>query len=625
MKNRSIIVLILFYSLLVFAVPAKKLVNKTDKTTTFTLKWKKRIGFTTFRSPILYHKNQIIIGSNGNKQDSLKDSFDGLYIIDSNNGKKIHHLIPKQNGDSDVTGVALSKKAIYFGNDENKLFSVNWDGSINWATSLSGDIEATPALEDINSDGITDILIGDESGNFHAINGKTGVIFWSFQAEYKPHFTYPESRSFFSSAALVDINKDGVKDCVVGNRNGDVYAFNSKTGDLFWEYRTKYPSGIYSSPMVRNGKIYIAETYSTLYVLSLNGKLIKRIARNNGTPPDLFSSPIVDEHETIAIGVSSKNGDNGIWFIFKDYSQKFIPIGKVSATPLLADILGLGYQQFVVITEDGNLSCFDSKGMLVGSFSLPRGSETTPLIADIDLDGYLEIVLATKDQFLSCYDTSSEGPVDWGSFRGNPLNTGTFNDPVSLPSPYKQNDALNRALFGVNYVNPIDINNLGLEFFLISEEGIGPAKIGTTYGKMKLTLGHHFIYKDIELTLGLRAKAVLLNDLPLFYVIYPAFKTFDEQSTITILGTDNSSFMTKDGLNAFSTVSELSDRYGPATFSYHAKNSLEEFVLFQKKPKWLWLANYGQEKIGIYEEERPFNITRAYDPDKPVKFIGVKK
>jgi outer membrane protein assembly factor BamB len=625
MNQRSLLGFALLCSVFVFAVPSKTLVNKLDKSTTFTLKWKKRIGVTTFRSPILYHQNQVIIGSNGSKFDSVRDSFDGLYQLDSSTGKKVHHLISDQIGDRDVTGVALSRKAIYFGNDENQLVSISWNGTVNWAISLAGDIESTPALEDIDSDGIPDILVGDESGSFYAINGKTGAILWSFQAEYKPHFTYPESRSFFSSAALTDINKDGVKDCVIGNRNGDVYAFNSKTGDLFWEYRTKHPSGIYSSPTIRNGKIYIAETYSTLYVLSLNGKLIKSIIRKKGTPPDLFSSPIVDENETIAIGVSSKKGSNGVWFVFKDETQLFVPIGKVSATPLLADILGLGYKQFIVITENGKLVCFDSKGKIVGTFNLSKGSETTPLIADIDLDGYLEIVLATKDQFISCYDTTSRGPVAWGSFRGNPLNTGVFNDPISLPAPYKNNAALNRALFGVNYSSPIDINELGLEFFLISKEGIGPAKIGTTYGKMKLILGPHFTYKDIELTLGLRAKAVLLNDLPLFYVIYPAFKVFNDQSTITILGTDNSSFMTADGINAFSPVSELTDLYGPATFSYHAKNTLEEFVLFQKKPKWLWLANYGQEKIGTYKAEQAFNITQDYDENKPVKFIGVKK
>jgi hypothetical protein len=53
----------------------------------FKLKWEYEVGLTTFRSSIKYFKKSIYIGSNGNKRDSLKDSKDGVYIIDSASGR----------------------------------------------------------------------------------------------------------------------------------------------------------------------------------------------------------------------------------------------------------------------------------------------------------------------------------------------------------------------------------------------------------------------------------------------------------------------------------------------------------------------------------------------------------
>lgn len=607
------------------AIPAKILSNELNIQHNFVLKWKKRLGLTTYRSPILYHNHHIIIGSNGTSLSSIRDDFDGLYILDSDTGDINNQLLPNQRGDRDVTGVAISSKSIIFGNDENRLFSTDWNGQLQWSTLLAGDIEATPALEDIDSDGVLDIIVGDQAGQFYAINGATGTRLWTFKASYKPHFTYPESQAFFSSAALIDINKDGVKDSVIGNRNGDIYAINNKTGVLFWEFRTAYPSGVYSSPFIREEKIYCTETYSTLYVLSLTGKVLRTIQRDNATPPELFSSPVVDENGTVAVGVSSKKGDGGVWFVFKNNTQRFVSIGKVSATPLIADLLGLGFSQFIVLSENGWLYCFDSKGDIVGKFSLPYGGECTPLIADTDLDGYLELILATDDQFISCYDTLSQGKVEWGSFRGNPFNTGVVNASISLPAPYINNTKSNSSLFGVNYTSPIDITQLGEEFFLISDEGIGPIKLGTTIGKMKKALGGFFTFNDIELTLGLRANVISLEDVPLFYIIYPSFKPFNDESTISIIGTDNPLFKTKEGISANNVVHDISLLYGNAAFSYHSKNSLEEFILFSKKPKWLWFANYGQVKIGIYETKKEFNATKIYDENATIRFIGVKK
>ena len=119
------------------------------------------------------------------------------------------------------------------------------------------------------------------------------------------------------------------------------------------------------------------------------------------------------------------NEDEGFTFISKDGPYKSIKLGgKLSATPVVADILDNGTLQMIVADEDGNIIIADEDANELKRFKIASGAEASCFIGDIDGDGFLELLVADLNGYLYCYDTKSKGEVFWGSYRGNKLNTG---------------------------------------------------------------------------------------------------------------------------------------------------------------------------------------------------------
>src|SRR5580765_6314597 len=96
----------------------------------YRLKWKQRVGITTFRSTILSVNGRVIVPSNGTARDSLSDSGDGVFILNGRDGSVIRQISPRVPGrdgsllrrltalaDTDVNGVAIDQQALYFGDD----------------------------------------------------------------------------------------------------------------------------------------------------------------------------------------------------------------------------------------------------------------------------------------------------------------------------------------------------------------------------------------------------------------------------------------------------------------------------------------------------------------------------
>jgi len=88
-------------------------------------------------------------------------------------------------------------------------------------------------VADLNQDGIKDIIIGAGKYEFQstdtavvALSGATGETLWFV----------PARDQIFGSAILLDINRDGVKDVIIGGRSAVLMAINGRTGEILWEF-----------------------------------------------------------------------------------------------------------------------------------------------------------------------------------------------------------------------------------------------------------------------------------------------------------------------------------------------------------------------------------------------------
>lgn len=409
-----------------------------DITSLFPQKWKTPVGITTYRTNMILNDGLIYIGSNGDDTESSFDDKDGVFALDAKTGKLVHHYEIPFGGNNDVTGIAIGDGKLFFGTDNYYFFCFDLKTRQElWKYHLPYDVESCPVLEDFNGDKVLDVAFSVQGRGHYALDGVTGELIW-LNEEISSH-------SGNVSPALYDLNGDGVKDVISGGRGepnsdelagfkmrhyGDYhFALDGKTGKYLWVVETG--AGIHASPFVRKTaegvEIYLLDCYGELNIVNQHGKVLKYAGVDYG----IHSSPVVsaDNHlvvRNMTIEVDQKyfdrENDTLPYYLSERAANKMLTVESdftdvVTATTMIADVLGKGFMQLIGVTETGMLFIAKTDGTILHQVKIPKGAEASLLIRNIDGDGKLEILLASLDGYLYCYDTPSKGKVEHGSFR----------------------------------------------------------------------------------------------------------------------------------------------------------------------------------------------------------------
>jgi outer membrane protein assembly factor BamB len=98
---------------------------------------------------------------------------------------------------------------------------------------------SSPRLSDLNKDGVKDIILGGGRLEFQkcdtamfALDGRDGKLLWKASA----------IDQIFGSAALMDITNDGTEDVFLNGRSSELKAINGATGKVIWAFDTTYYS-----------------------------------------------------------------------------------------------------------------------------------------------------------------------------------------------------------------------------------------------------------------------------------------------------------------------------------------------------------------------------------------------
>jgi len=275
-----------------------------------------------------------------------------------------------------------------------------------WTTDLPGiGTFSSPRTSDLNRDGVGDIVLGAGRAEFQAcdtaifaLDGATGSLLWHASARDQ----------IFGSAALRDINADGISDVFIGGRSAELQAIDGASGKVIWQFRTAQDFRVdtnnlwfnFYNPqfvtdqdgdgiadiLVANGGDVLVEAYDEnrppghlVLVSAATGKLLAR-------------APTPDGHEMYMSSIVLEDHRDGKSLIV------FGTGGETIGGSLYAATLPMILQE-------------DLAGAQQLASGVKKGFISPPVLADITQDDILDIVALSVDGRILAFDGLTLKPL----------------------------------------------------------------------------------------------------------------------------------------------------------------------------------------------------------------------
>ena len=271
---------------------------------------------------------------------------------------------------------------------------------------------SSPRLTDLNRDGVKDIILGGGRLEFQrcdtamfALDGKSGKLLWNV----------PAIDQIFGSAALMDITNDGIDDIFMNGRSSELKAINGATGKVLWSFDTV----LYSLKKTKRWFNF----YNPQFIHDVDKDGFKDILISNGG--DIFVPAHNPNRATGRLVIlSSKTGKLLVDANMPDGREIYmsISIDFNEKDPLNSKIIfGTGGEtirgNLYVATLDMVLTNNLSKSTLLDS-SLTKGFISPPAWVDLNFDNQKDIVVASVDGRLMAYDGQTNKKIWQSTLEG---------------------------------------------------------------------------------------------------------------------------------------------------------------------------------------------------------------
>lgn len=248
---------------------------------------------------------------------------------------------------------------------------------------------STPALADMDEDGIAEIIVCSSEDSIFCLNADgSSVTGW-------PVAILNAVAKFSASPAIGDIDGDGHLELVIQSSAGRVYGLNHDGSwmsgwESKWIYSNKdFPGSPALGDMTGDGKLEVV-------IPGMDGNCY--VFRYDGT-----SLP--------------------------NWPQPYASSGYTECSPIVVDMNNDGNLDIVIGSEEGLLSGWDIDGNYIPGFPIYLNTfiRGTPMVKDLDYDMDIELVATCWDLNVYIWDFPYQytcGCAPWNGFRGNINNTG---------------------------------------------------------------------------------------------------------------------------------------------------------------------------------------------------------
>ncbi len=240
-----------------------------------------------------------------------------------------------------------------------------------WPLELGASVRSSPALADLDGDGVAEVIVATSDGWLHA-----------HRADGSPVSGWPQflNQSLTTSPTVADVDGDGAAEVFLQADEQSVWAFDGDGSQLDgWPIFHLDPT--FTAP--------IAD-------VDADGELELVVATR---ATNFFNLVLYEKDGTISPG-------NWPRYAF----------GLPAGAPATVDLSGDERLEIVVLSTMGTetrLEAFDSFGLDVWSTSLPAATYTSPVAGDLNDDGSAEIVVGDSQGRLHVFTASGAYVTGW--------------------------------------------------------------------------------------------------------------------------------------------------------------------------------------------------------------------
>lgn len=255
--------------------------------TTGDHRWNRRLSDRIVRSSPVVWNGTVYIASN-----------EGVHAVRARTGRPAWNSTAVA---ASYSSPAVVNGTVFVADYRGTVYALNaTTGAERWSRALSGRTSTTPAVRDGT------VYLGDRRGRFYALSAETGETRWTRRV----------GSGFRSSPAVWNGT------VYVGSSDRRVYALDATTGagawnttlgEVKWDPGEARPdSGIFSSPTVADGTVYVGSNDGRVYALAAADGTVRWTVSTRG---DVTASPAVVD-DTVFIGsldggVYAIRGENG--------------------------------------------------------------------------------------------------------------------------------------------------------------------------------------------------------------------------------------------------------------------------------------------------------------------------